>query len=304
MTLALNDCLVVGISSRSLFDLEKENEIFENSGVDEYRRYQRKRERRSLKPGTGFPLIEALLKLNQFDQEKRLVEVVVMSRNSPDTGLRIFNSIEQYQLDISRAAFTGGESLAGYLKAFSVDLFLSKSSSDVKLAIEHGIAAATVYDPPAGYKPDTEQIRIAFDGDAVIFSDEAERVFQEENLDAFIAHERKHAQKPLPAGPFAKLLKTLSFLQQRIKTDQSPIRLALVTARNSPAHERAIATLRSWEVFIDEAFFLGGLAKDRVLEAFHPHIFFDDQEINVEPASKLVPSGHVPSSTIKYSDKK
>ena len=289
----LQQSLVIGISSRALFDLEEANSIFERDGVEAYRAYQRRHEDHLLGPGTAFHLVEALLRLNRFS-ERRLVEVIVMSRNDPDTGLRIFHSIDKHGLDISRSAFTGGDALAPYLDAYDVDLFLSKSEADVQGAIDAGVAAAQLYQPPVDFDPDRDQIRIAFDADAVLFSEEAERVYKEHGLEAFVAHERTHARRPLPAGPFAKLLRTLAFIQKGLDTERAPVRIAIVTARDSPAHERVIRTLREWDVNVDEAFFLGGLPKHKVLRAFRAHIFFDDQHMHVDLASRRVPAGRVP----------
>ncbi len=293
MSLDLSQCLVIGISSRALFDLEDENDIFNKNGIDVYRQHQLDNEGKILKQGTAFHLVEALLKLNEL-AGKQLVEVIVMSRNSPDTGLRVFKSIEHYGLKITRAAFSGGENLSDYLEAFNVDLFLSKSEEDVQLAIDSGCAAAILYAPPREIDM-SKQIRIAFDADAVIFSEQSEHIYKTQGLDAFLEHEKKNVNKPLPEGPFAKLLKTLSFLQSQFAN--SPIRLAIVTARNSPAHERVVQTLRTWNVHVDEAFFLGGLSKDQILKAYKAHIFFDDQETHLEDASKVVPSGKVPYKT-------
>src|SRR5882724_2832478 len=295
MPYELTDKLVVGISSRTLFDLEKENQIFENEHLEAYIRYQVENEDDLLKPGTAFPMVKAMLAANTA--EKRLFEVIVMFRNSPDTGLRIFNSIGHYGIDITRAALTGGEPLAPYLAAFNVDLFLSKSKSDVQAAIDAGFAAALIYDAPEGFEPDSERIRIALDADAVLFAEESEQIYKEKGLDAFFEHERQHARRLLPEGPFAKFLKTISTLQRDIEPEKAPIRIAIVTARNSPAHERVIRTLREWGVRVDAAFFLGGVSKDAVLKAFRAHMFFDDQEVHLGLASTLVPAGLVPYRT-------
>ena len=289
----LEKVLVVGISSRSLFDLEKENEIFKNKGLEEYKKYQRRHEKDILKKGTAFYMVEALLNINKL-ANKRLVEVVIMSKNSPDTGMRIFNSISEYNLDITRAAFSGGEPLHLYLQAFSVDLFLSKSVEDVEGAIDFGVASAVIYDPPKEYNPIIDEIRIAFDGDAVLFSEESEKIFKEKGLEAFIENEKINKDIPLNEGPFAKLLKVISTVQKELPTEKNPFRLALVTARNSPSHIRVLNTLRSWNVELNEAFFLGGLDKDKVLKAFRAHIFFDDQDTHLSKSSKVVPSGRVP----------
>ena len=295
MPFDLNDRLVVGISSRARFDLEEANEVFEREGLPAYRKYQREHENDVLKPGTAFPLVKALHNLNLGD--RRLTEVIVMSKNSADTSLRIFNSIEKYGLDISRAALVSGASIAPYLSSFKTDLFLSADEDDVQEAINAGFAAGTICSPteqPIDPDAPVEQIRIAFDGDAVIFSDESEQIYKSEGIDAFTEHERENAKKPLPEGPFAKLLKTISLVQSRFGPDDMPIRTALVTARNAPAHERVIRTLREWGVNIDEAFFLGGIEKAEVLRSFGAHIFFDDQTVHTGPASKLVPSARVP----------
>lgn len=295
MALTLDDKLVIGVSSRALFDLEEENRIFEEQGLEAYSKYQTEHENDILKPGTAFPLVKALQRLNA--DGRYLTEIIIMSKNSSDTSLRIFNSIEHYGLDISRAALVGGASIAPYLGAFKTDLFLSANESDVQEAINANIASGIICDHSnLPINPDDEipQIRIAFDGDAVIFSDESEKIFQAEGLEAFALHEQENANNPLPEGPFAKLLKTLSLIQQQFPKDKMPIRTALVTARNAPAHERVIRTLRAWNVRIDEVFFLGGVKKSEVLKAFNANIFFDDQAVHTDPASKLVPSARVP----------
>lgn len=295
MALKLDDKLVVGISSRALFDLEEENEIFEKEGLKAYSEYQLAHENDILKPGTAFPLIKALHKLNA--EGKYLAEIIIMSKNSADTSLRIFNSIEHYGLQISRAALVSGASIAPYLEAFRTDLFLSASEKDVQEAINANVAAGIICSHsnlPINAEQEINEIRIAFDGDAVIFSDEAEKIYQSQGLEAFERHEHLNAQKPLPEGPFAKLLKTISVIQQGFSEDEVPIRTALVTARNAPAHERVIRTLRAWDIRIDEAFFLGGIEKSEVLKAFGAHIFFDDQSVHTDLAAKLVPAARVP----------
>lgn len=289
----LSNCLVIGISSRALFDLERENEIYEQEGLEAYIRYQLEHENEVLDPGTGFHLIRALLEINR-QSDRRLIEVIIISRNSPDTGLRVFNSIDHHGLDVTRAAFSGGEDIAPYLAAFNVDLFLSRSASDVQAAVDAGFPAAIIYDPPSRFDTESGQIRIAFDADAVLFSEESEAIYRNEGLEAFARHERAKAQEPLAEGPFAKLLKTLSYLQNDLPGGRSPVRIAIVTARNSPAHERVIRTLRNWGVRVDSAFFLGGVSKDEVLKAFRAHIFFDDQDQHLAAASRVVPAARVP----------
>jgi len=294
MAYDLSGMLVIGISSRALFDLEHENAIFNDEGVDAYAAYQREHENDALLPGTAFPLVKALLKLNHLIPGRRLVEVVVISRNTPDTGLRAFNAIETHKLDISRAAFTGGEPIVHYLEAFKIDLFLSRDQDDVQDAINGGVAAAQLYTAPTNYIPPENQIRIAFDGDAVLFSPESERIYAEKGLEAFVRHEQRHRNKAMKEGPLAKLLFALSEIQKQFTPATCPVRIAIVTARNSPAHKRVIHTLRTWNVTVDEAFFLGGLPKADVLHAFGAHMFFDDQEGHVQLASAVVPSGRVP----------
>lgn len=295
MSFDFSNYLVVGISSRALFDLREENKIFEEKGLEAYTEYQVSNEGEVLKPGVGFSLIRGLLRLNELSHRNRKIEVVIMSQNNPDTMLRISESIEHYGLDITRAALTSGESIVPYLNAFKVDLFLSADEKDVQDAINANVASGLIYDHERSYEESTlEQIRIAFDGDAVLFSDESERIFKSQGLDAFVEHEQKNALKPLPEGPFAKLLKTLADLQEQFDSEENPIRTSLVTARNFPAHERVILTLRSWNVRIDEAFFLGGAKKEHVLKAFGAHIFFDDQDMHL---TDKVPSVKVPYKT-------
>lgn len=296
MPASLDQLLVIGISSRALFDLEVEEAIFQEQGLDAYRQHQLDMENEILKPGAGFSLVKALLRLNQLTPDQRLVEVVIMSRNSSETSMRIFNSIAHYGLDISRAALAGGAQLSPYLQAFNVSLFLSMHEDDVQAAINGGVAAALLY-RLSEHAADLEQIRIAFDGDAVIFSDEAERIYQAGGIEAFEQHERENAKKPLPQGPFARLLIALSYIQNNFKAPDGralPIRTALVTARSSPAHERVIRTLRAWNIAIDETFFMGGVNKSAVLAAFKPHMFFDDQHGHCLRAADVVPTGRVP----------
>lgn len=298
MAYNFSNYLVIAISSRALFDLSKENEIFTKEGIMKYSEYQIEKENKELQPGIGFSLIKGILKLNDNVDSKRNTEVIVMSRNNADTSLRIFNSIEHYGLDITRAALTSGRSIVPYLDAFSVDLFLSANEEDVQDAINAGFAAGLIYETDKLYNTESvDEIRIAFDGDAVIFSDESERIYKSKGLDAFLEHEKKNAEKPLPEGPFAKLLKSLSYLQKEFGSEKQPIRTALVTARNGPAHKRVILTLRNWGVRVDEAFFLGGAKKEGILKAFGAHIFFDDQDVHLVDSANSVPSARVPYKT-------
>ncbi len=292
--------LVVATSSRALFDLDESHRVFEEEGVDAYHAYQIAHEEEVLEPGVAFPLVRKLLNLNKVFDGRVTVEVVLLSRNSADTGLRVFNSIEHHGLDITRAAFTGGRSPFEYASVLGAHLFLSAEPDDVARALEAGVAAATIAPLPVGERPTSggddkfEQLRIAFDGDAVLFSDEAEQVFRREGLEAFEASEKAAARKPLEAGPFRRFLEVLHQMQSLADSGTSPIRTALVTARGAPAHERVIRTLRAWGIRIDEALFLGGMDKSAFLKAFKADIFFDDQTHHVTSASQFVPAGHVP----------
>lgn len=287
--------LVVAISSRALFDLEESNRVFEQEGVDAYYTYQRDREDEVLEPGMAFPLVKKLLALNTREPARPRVEVILLSRNSADTGLRIMNSIEHYKLEITRAAFTGGQSTYSYVPAFDADLFLSANPEDVRKALDDGHAAATILPSNIGRNlSESSQLRIAFDGDAVIFSDEAERVYKQAGLDRFHASEVSAARNPLMGGPFKNFLAALHRIQAEYPTEDSPIRTALVTARSAPAHERVVRTLRAWDIRIDEALFLGGLSKGNFLKAFGADIFFDDQRGHCDSARLHVATGHVP----------
>lgn len=287
--------LVVAISSRALFDLEESNRVFDEQGIEAYYRFQRGHEDEILAPGIAFTLVRKLLALNEMAPVRLRVEVILLSRNTADTGLRIMNAIDHYGLQISRAAFTGGESTFPYVPAFDAHLFLSANPDDVRKALEAGHAAATIFPAHVGQNTElTAQLRIAFDGDAVLFSDEAERVYKRDGLDAFTASEVSAARDPLSGGPFKNFLSALHRIQAECPPGQAPIRTALVTARSAPAHERVVRTLRAWDIRIDEALFLGGLEKGRFLKAFGADIFFDDQRGHVESAHPHVTAGHVP----------
>ncbi len=293
----LADKLVIAISSRALFDLSESHAIFQNQGLGAYARYQIEHEDQVLEPGEAFPLVEKLLRINAQLPPERGVEVILLSRNSADTGLRIFNSIEHYGLSISRAAFCGGSSPYRYVRAFGCDLFLSTHADDVRNALDQGFAAATLL-PSSRAPSGSDQVRFAFDGDAVLFSDEAERVYQEQGLEAFAASEKAAAHQPLSGGPFKNFLQSLHRLQAEFSPDTSPIRTALVTARSAPAHQRVVLTLREWNILIDESLFLGGLDKGEFLRAYGADVFFDDQQRHCESASSHVATGHVPHGIV------
>jgi len=284
--------LVVAISSRALLDLDESHTVFEQQGLEAYAAYQLCHESDFLKPGVAFQLVKKLLALNTDDKRHQGVEVILVSRNSADSGLRIFNSIEHHGLNIQRAVFTNGESPFRYMQAIGTDLFLSGHAEDVRRTLQAGFAAAMIL-PGAQDRPDGEQLRIAFDGDAVLFDDEAERVYQNEGLEVFAQTEKKHAKKPLNDGPFKSFLQALQAIQSAYPMDDNPIRTALVTARAAPAHKRVILTLRKWGIRIDEALFLGGKPKGPFLAAFGADIFFDDQRVHCDSAQDHVATGHV-----------
>jgi len=289
----LDNKLVIAISSRALFNLDDSHEVYKREGLEAYSQYQVEREETPLEPGEAFPLVHKLLRLNQRLGDESRVEVVLLSRNSADTGLRIFNSIKHHELAISRAAFCGGESPWRYINAFGCHLFLSNEAEDVRHALDNGVAAATIVSHKGG-EMDSDQLRFAFDGDAVIFSDEAERVYKTQGLEAFSASEQAAAREPLSGGPFKAFLGALHRLQQAFPASEAPIRTALVTARSAPAHERVIRTLRAWNIRIDESIFLGGLNKTEFLRAYRADVFFDDQASHCESASPHIATGHVP----------
>jgi 5'-nucleotidase len=294
MPVSLAGQLVVAISSRALFDFEEENRIFEASDDRAYMRLQLDRLDQTARPGVAFSLVNKLLAFNAGDPTlAKRVEVVILSRNDPVSGMRVFRSAQHYGLPIQRGVFTRGKSPWRYLKPLNANLFLSTNEADVRSALEAAVPAARVY-PQSARASDNhpDEVRIAFDGDAVLFSDEAEQVFQRAGLDAFQTHERDRAETPLAAGPFKPLLLALQQLQHE-PGQAMRIRTALVTARSAPAHERAIRTLMDWNIEVDEAMFLGGLAKGEFLREFEPDFFFDDQTGHIENAAPHVPAGHV-----------
>ena len=285
--------LIIGISSRALFDLDDSHKIFEKEGVDAYKEHQILNEDKILNPGNAFGLVKKILDINNLYESNDRVEVILLSRNSADTGLRVFNSIEAHNLDITRAVFCGGESPHKYVKDFNIDLFLSSSDEDVRMAIESNVASATIISGNSNFKEDSHLLKIAFDGDAVIFSDESEKVFHEKGMSAFIKNEIK-GHNSLEPGPMKPFLMELNKLQGEFSLEDCPIRTALVTARSAPTHKRVIKTLREWGVRIDESLFLGGMSKEDFLRSFQADIFFDDQLKNIVDASGKITSAHVP----------
>jgi len=299
MANTLDGKLVVAISSRALFDFEEENRAFEDGDDRSYMQLQLSRLDVPATPGVAFSMVQKLLAFN--DANAQPVEVVILSRNDPVSGMRVFRSAKHYGLAIQRGSFTRGRSPWKYLKPLKANLFLSTHLADVREALAAGVPAAQVY-PHSVHASNAhpQELRIAFDGDAVLFSDEAERIYQEHGLDAFVQHESLRAGQPLPGGPFKPFLEALQRMQQACAHHADmpiAIRTALITARSAPSHERAIRTLMDWHIDIDEAIFLGGLAKGEFLREFEPDFFFDDQTGHVESAASHVPSGHVASGT-------
>jgi len=291
----LDNKLVVAVASRALFDFETENKVFESEGADAYQALQEQLLEKPAAEGVAFQLVRKLLRFNT--PEIQPVEVVVLSRNDPFTGIRVFESAKHHGLEISRGVFTQGRPPFAYLSPLKAKLFLSANVSDVQNALERLCPAARVFSRPPGADDEhPDELRIAFDGDAVLFSDEAEKVYQEAGLPGFHDHEKSKVNEPLPAGPFKPFLDALHALQQ-ISENKSTMRIrtALVTARNAPAHRRALNTLKSWNVSVDEAMFLGGIEKGPILKVFQPDFFFDDQPIHLESALNSGPTGHVDS---------
>jgi 5'-nucleotidase len=294
MAATLDGKLVVAISSRALFDFEEENQLFDEQGDDQaYMNLQLQRLDQTARPGVAFSLVNKLLRFNDAGQQR--VEVVILSRNDPASGLRVFRSAHSHGLTVERGVFTRGREPYRYLRPLQANLFLSANPADVRAALALGFPAATVATHAARATASyPNEVRIAFDGDAVLFSDEAEQVFQAQGLPAFQQHEQDKATLPLPDGPFKPLLVALQRLQHA-GTDRMRLRTALVTARSAPAHERAIRTLMAWNIQVDEAMFLGGLPKGEFLREFEPDFFFDDQTGHIASAARHVPAGHVAS---------
>lgn len=293
MPAKLDDKLVVALSSRALFDFERENAVFDERFPQHYQAEQLSRLQEPAGEGVAFRLVRKLLAFNTPQEQK--VEVVILSRNDPVSGLRVFRSAEHHRLPITRGVFLRGRPPFGYLDALKAHLFLSANAEDVRQAIEAGFGAARVYaKPPSAAESHPDELRIAFDGDAVLFSDQAERVYKEHGLPAFEAHERARAAEPLPPGPLQPFLRALHGLQ-KASLPGSPMRIrtALVTARSAPAHDRAVRTLMSWDIEVDEAMFLGGLEKGPFLRVFEPDFYFDDQMNHVRSAAGAGPAGHV-----------
>ena len=291
MPQTLEDKLVVGISSRALFDLAEANAVFEQHGLSAYREYQREHEQEILEPGTAYPLVKGLLSVNDRAGEQ-LVDVIIFSRNDADSAMRVLRSVEAHGLPITRGVFRGGRDPWPLLPALSCDVFLSAEPSQALKAREQGVAAALILPGARPANEDITEVRIAFDGDAVLFDPASQQLFDEQGLEAFHEHESAHADEPMSPGPFRPFLEGLARIQAHFGTN-SPVRTALVTARAAPAHYRVVNTLRAWGVNVDETYFLGGVEKTEVLRAFGAHIFFDDQRVHAERAATTVPAAQV-----------
>jgi len=301
MAYDIENRLVVGLASSALFDLEQSDAVFQEKGERAYRTYQREHQNRPLKPGVAFPFVRRLLALNQLDPDNPPVEVVLLSHNDPDTGLRVFTSIEHYGLGITRAVFQQGRSPYLFIPAFNISLFLSANEADVKQAMARGLPAGLVLKSSAGDDADDDELRLAFDFDGVLADDESETVFQDGDLEQFKRHEVERVNVPHNPGPLQGFLTKIAWIQklEQVRAEQQvgyrpKLRLAIVTARNAPAHERVINTMRSWDLMVNDAFFLGGVEKRRVLEIWAPHIFFDDQRGHLDAAASVSPSVHIP----------
>lgn len=302
MPYELDNRLVIGLASSALFDLSESDSVFRDQGEAEYRDYQRDNQNETLRPGVAFPFVKRLLSLNELRPDDPLVEVVLLSRNDPDTGLRVMKSIEAHGLAMTRAVFLQGRSPYKYIPSFNISLFLSANETDVRQAMDAGYPAGQVLATPHQDDPEDDELRLAFDFDGVLADDQAESVFQaNRDVDAFHAHERQRVNEPHNPGPLTEFLRKVSDIQkvEREHLEQDPdyqakLRIAIVTARNAPSHERVINTMRQWGIMVNEAFFLGGVEKRRVLEVLRPHIFFDDQRLHLESASQVLPSVHIP----------
>ena len=302
----LDNRLVIGLASSALFDLSESDRVFRECGEASYRDYQHDHQDQVLQPGVAFPFVKRLLSLNELRPEDPLVEVVLLSRNDPDTGLRVMNSIAAWKLDMTRAVFLQGRSPYKYIPSFNICLFLSANEQDVRQAMAAGYPAGQVLAAPPPDDPEDAELRLAFDFDGVLVDDQAESVFQaSRDVEAFHAHERQRVDEPHNPGPLTEFLRKVSDIQrlerERLAADphySAKLRIAIVSARNAPSHERVIKTMRRWGIMVNEAFFLGGVEKRRVLEVLRPHIFFDDQRLHLESASEVLPSVHIPFGRI------
>lgn len=303
---SLKNRLVIGIASSALFDLKESDAVFRREGEESYRTYQRENLDNTLRPGVAFPFIRRILSLNDLAPAgDPLVEVIILSRNDPDTGLRVMRSIEAHELPISRAVFMQGRAPHRFMRALHMSLFLSADENDVREAVASGLPAGRVLGSAVADDPDDQDLRIAFDFDGVLASDESERVFQQDGLESFRAHETLNVTTPHDAGPLRDFLREINKLQRREEARRKEdedyairVHVSIVTARNAPAHERAVRSLNNWGVTVNDAFFLGGVDKSTVMDVLRPHIFFDDQKSHLEGTSRTTPSVHIPFGVV------
>jgi len=306
MSYPIDKKLVVGISSNALFDLQKEETIYKEKGLNAYRKYQISHRQEKIAKGVAFPFIKRLLHINEVYSKEEPIEVVLLSKNSAETGIRIFNSIKAYGLDIKRAVFTSGQSPCRYIPAFNISLFLSTDEDDVRLALQGNYAAGRVLHTRINDEEnDVSELRLAFDFDGVVADDEAEKIYQKKGIESYYEYETKHSQEPLKPGPLADFFKKLSYFQKMEdrKQQQQPsykkiLRTSVVTARSAPAHERAVNTLKALGIAVDDMFLLGGIEKKRILEIMKPHLYFDDQMVHLSASIKNVPLVHIPFGVV------
>ncbi|MFE0452494.1 5'-nucleotidase [Streptomyces sp. NPDC058914] len=303
---SLENRLVIGIASSALFDLKESDAVFRREGEESYRTYQRENVDNTLRPGVAFPFIRRILSLNDLaPEDDPLVEVIILSRNDPDTGLRVMRSIKAHELPISRAVFMQGRAPYRFMRALHMSLFLSADENDVREAVASGLPAGRVLGSALADDPDDKDLRIAFDFDGVLASDESERVYQQDGLEKFRAHEALNVATPHDAGPLRDFLREINKLQRREEARRREdadyairVHVSIVTARNAPAHERAVFSLDNWGVTVNDAFFLGGVDKSTIMDVLRPHIFFDDQESHLEGTSRTTPSVHIPFGVV------
>ncbi|MFD7135930.1 5'-nucleotidase [Streptomyces sp. NPDC059894] len=307
---SLENRLVIGIASSALFDLAESDAVFRREGEESYRTYQRDNVDNTLRPGVAFPFIRRILSLNDLAPEgDPLVEVIILSRNDPDTGLRVMRSIKAHDLPISRAVFMQGRAPHRFMRALHMSLFLSADDNDVREAVASGLPAGRVLGSAVADDPEDKDLRIAFDFDGVLASDESERVFQQDGLEGFRAHESLNVATPHDAGPLRDFLREINTLQRREEERRRQdadyairVHVSIVTARNAPAHERAVLSLNNWGVTVNDAFFLGGVDKSSVMDVLRPHIFFDDQVSHLEGTSRTTPSVHIPFGVVNQGE--
>ncbi|MEW2051090.1 5'-nucleotidase [Streptomyces sp. NPDC005476] len=306
----LKNRLVVGIASSALFDLAEADAVFRDHGEEAYRAYQEEHLDDTLDKGVAFPFIRRLLSLNDLSPDDPLVEVIILSRNDPDTGLRVMRSIQSYSLPISRAIFMQGRSPYHFMPALNMSLFLSANEDDVREAVALGLPAGRVLGPAVADEGDDQDLRIAFDFDGVLADDASEQVYRAGGIEGFRSHETTNAATPHDPGPLRDFLAGVNRLQRREEEQRAQdadyeirVHVSLVTARAAPAHERPVRSLKNWGVTVNDAFFLGGIDKSTIMEVLRPHIFFDDQVGHLTGTARSTPSVHIPFGKLNEPDR-